>query len=71
MAAVFADYPPMTSRTGLESTHVDFVLYQHRWTQFITRLQEDWKELVINVGVTHSLCCSATYFPCFGRGLYC
>ena len=71
MAAVFSDCPPMTSQIGLESAHVDFVLYQHRWTQFITRLQEDWKEFILYVGVTQSLCCGATYFPRFGRELYC
>jgi len=45
--SIFFFYAPELHLGGLESVYTDFVLCQHRWAQFITRLQDDWKEFIL------------------------
>lgn len=40
-------YAPELHLRGLEAVYTDFVLCQHRWAQFITRLQNDWTEFIL------------------------
>lgn len=40
-------FAPESHLKGLESIYTDFVLCQHRWAQFTTRLQADWTEFVL------------------------
>ena len=56
---------------GLESVYTDLVISQHRWVEFITRLQSDWAEFVLYVSIPQLLRCGVTYGPHFHRGLCC
>jgi len=40
-------YAPELHLRGLESVYTDFVICRHRWQQFITRLQDDWREFIL------------------------
>jgi len=45
-------YPhPETRLVGLESVYTDFVISQHRWVEFITRLKSDWAEFILYVSI--------------------
>jgi len=50
-----------TTQIGLESVYTDFVICQHRWVHFITRLQSDWTEFILYVSILSSSHCSVTY----------
>ena len=43
---------PRTCHTGLESVYTDYIICQHRWVKFITRMQSTWRECVINVSIS-------------------
>jgi len=45
--SIFFFYAPELHLSGLESVYTDFVICQHRWAQFITTLQDDWKEFIL------------------------
>ncbi|KAF9782854.1 hypothetical protein BJ322DRAFT_179603 [Thelephora terrestris] len=44
-------YTPELYLRGLESVYTDFLICQHRWARFITRQQDEWKDIIINVTV--------------------
>ena len=49
-----------TTHIGLESVYTDFVICQHRWAHFITRLQSDWTEFILYVRICLLAYCSVT-----------
>jgi len=46
---------------GLESVYTDFVVSQHRWVEFITKLQSEWAEFILYVSIPQSLRCGDSY----------
>ena len=68
---MFSFFALNSYKIGLDSVCTDFVISQHRWARFITKLQSDWTEFILYVGIPQFLPSGVTYAYDFPRGPYC
>jgi len=54
-------YIPRLRSIGLESVYTDYVICQHRWEHFVSRLKSEWAEFTLYVSVPHLLRCGTTH----------
>ena len=71
MVTVSSFYIPRICLIGLESVYTDFLICQHKWQQFITRLQGEWRGFILFVSAPQLLYCRVAYASRPDRVLCC